>query len=394
MRPAREVEKAMSLSGSTATMNLADLLQWAASSQQTGRFDFRRRSTVKEVYFQDGVIVGAASNLPTEMLGHTLVARGKLTEEQLRAALLARTDPEEFLGQVLVRLGFVDRDDLLRALAERTEEIVYSLFEWDEADFHFEPGAQPGPRVVLISLPVDHVLLRGVHRHDEMARIQQIFPDGRVILSRTDRTPPEEILQHPLARRILEAVDGRRTIDEIAFQIHASRFPVMKFLYEAQQLGLVEIVSLEGPSLMVLSSEAPDAELAGLSGPARIAAAEERLAKGDPESALALVGEDSLQPTPELVRLREKAERAFVEKVYREEISLLAVPRLARPLEELTNEPLRPEEFFLLSRLDGNWTIRDIVDIAPAREVETLRVLRRLIRRGLILVPQPAAAGD
>ncbi len=378
----------MSLTGSLSTMNLADLLQWAASAQKTGRFDFRQAGHVKEVYVQEGMIVGAASNQPTEMLGHVLVARGKLTEEQLRAALLARREPDEFLGQVLVRLGFVGRDDLLRALAERTEEVVYSLFEWDDAEFHFENDARPGPKVVLISLAVDHVLLRGVHRHDEMMRIREVFPDGRVVLERSDRTPPREILEHPLARRILDTLDGRRTIDELAFLVHASPFPVMKFLYEAHRLHLATIVSLEGPPLPLVTGESPDAELAGLTGPARIATAKERLGKGDPETALTLLGGDGTASIdPEVAPVLREAEEAFLKKIYAEEFPHDAIPELSRPLEQLTGEALRPEEFFLLSRLDGNWRVSDIVEIAPMREVETVRVLRRLIRRGVIRLP-------
>ncbi len=378
----------MSLSGSLGTMNLADLLQWAASAQKTGRIDFRAGTVVKEVYVQEGMIVGAASNQPTEMLGHVLVARGKLTEEQLRAALLARGDSDEFLGQVLVRLGFVSRDDLLRALAERTEDVVYSLFEWEDGEFNFEPDARPGPRVVLISLAVDHVLLRGVHRHDETQRIREVFPDGRVVLERTDRTPPREIMEHPLALRILNGLDGRRTIDELAFLVHASPFPVMKFLYEAHRLQLARIVALEGPPLPLVTGEAPDAELAGLTGPARIATARERLGKGDPETALTLLSVDDVTDDPEAAALLRKAEAAFLDKVYREEFPPDAVPELARPLAELTTESLRPEEFFLLSRLDGHWRVREIVEIAPMREVETLRVLRRLLRRGVLRLPR------
>lgn len=377
----------MSLSGAFATMSLADLLQWAASAQKTGRFDFRSAVSVKEVYLQDGMIVGAASNVPTEMLGHVLVARGKLTEEQLRAALLARREQDEFIGQVLVRLGFVGRDDLLRALAERTEEVVYSLFEWDDAEFHFEDGARPGPKVVLIQIPVDHVLLRGVHRHDEMIRIREIFPDGRVVLGRTDRVPPPEILEHPLAVRILETLDGKRTIDELAFLVHASPFPVMRFLYEAHRLGLASIVSLEGPQMPLITGESTDAELAGLTGPARIAAAREKLGKGDPETALTLITEDMAGDADASSLLR-SAEAAFLDKVYREEFRADGVPELARPLEQLTGEALRPEEFFLLSRIDGRWTVREIVDIAPMHEVETVRVLRRLMRRGVVRLPR------
>lgn len=374
----------MSLSGSTKTMNLTDLLQWVAASQKTGRLDFRLGTVVKEVYLQEGLIVGAASNQPTEMLGHVLVARGMLTEEQLRAGLLARRGSAEFLGQVLVRLGFITKEDLLRALAERTEEIVYSLFEWEEAEFHFEPDAKPGPQVVLISLPVDHVLLRGVHRCDEKARIQSVFPDGRVVLECSDKQPPKEILGHPLARRILENLDGRRSLDELAFLLHASPFPVMKFLYEAYRLGLARIVTLEGAPLMLVTGEAPDAELIGLTGPARISAARSRLEAGDPEAALSVLGEIGPSDDAEASQLLERAEAAFLEKIYAEEFSPEAIPELGRPLEELTGETIRSEEYFLLSRLDSHTSLGNLVELAPMREAETIRLLRRLVRRGLV----------
>ncbi len=382
----------MSLSGTLSTMNLADLLQWVASSTKTGRVDFRSGEVVKEVYVKEGLVVGAASNQHTEMLGHVLVARGKLSEEQLRAALLARREEDEFLGQVIVRLGFVDKDDLLRALADRTEEIIYSLFEWEEANFHFEPEAAPGPNVVLIALPVDHVLLRGVHRHDEMARIREEYPDGRVVLGRTQKPAPREVLEHPLARRILETIDGHRTIDELAMLTHASPFPVLKFVFEAKKMGLVEIVSLEGPALPRITTESPDIELTDLTGPARIAAAREKLDKNDPESALALLSGDDVANDREARQLLDKAEKLFLERFYREEFPADAVPELARPIEELTAESLRPEEFFLLSRLDGQWNVRDVVEIAPMKELETVKVLRRLVRRGLINIPTATRA--
>lgn len=380
----------MSLSGKLSTMDLADLLQWAASAQKTGLFEFRRGETVKELYVQKGLIVGAASNQHTEMLGHVLVARGKLTEEQLRASLLARRARDEFLGQVIVRLGFIKHEELVRVLAERTEEIVYSLFELEDADFRFEEDATPGDNIVLISLAVDHVLLRGVHRHDEMARIRQEFPDGRVVLGPTERSAPQEVLQHPLARRILESIDGRRTIDELSLMLHASPFPVLKFLFEALKLGLVKIVSLQGPALPRITTEAPDDELSDLTGPARIAAAEEKLERGDPESALQLLDTDELRTEPAAQAILETAEQRFLEKFYREEFAADAHPELARPIDELMGEALRPEEFFLLSRLDGQWSVRDVVQIAPMREVETVKVLRRLVRRGLIKMPAHA----
>lgn len=377
----------MALSGSTQTMSLADLLQWAAGAKKNGRFDFRSGAIVKEVYLQDGLIVASASNQPTEMLGHTLVARGKLNEEQLRAALLARQESDAFLGQVLVKLGFVSREDLLRALAERTEEIVYSLFESEPQQFHFEPDAQPAPQMVLISMSIDHLLLRGVQRHDEMALIREVFPDGRVVLTHGKTEPPKAILEHALARQIFDLLDGERTIDELAMQIHTRPFPVMKFLSEAYHLGLVEIVSLEGPSTMVITNQPIDNELTELTGSARLDAARERLDRGDAESTLALLGDIDLAQDSEARELFERAEARFLKDVFRDELPRDAIPELTRPIEDMTSEQLRPEEFFLLSRIDGQWTINDVIEIAPARVIDTVQALRRLTRRGLVRVP-------
>jgi hypothetical protein len=172
---------------------------------------------------------------------------------------------------------------------------------------------------------------------------------------------------------------------------------VKKFLYEAFRASLVTIVSLEGPSLPLVTGDAPDAELAGLTGAARLAAARERLGRGDAEAALTLLGDISVTQDAEALEIRREAEGIFLGRVYAEEFPAEAIPSLSRPLEELVSEPLRPEEFFLLSRLDGHWSVADVVEIAPMREVETIRVLRRLVRRGLVRLPvawtRPTPAG-
>ena len=46
--------------------------------------------------------------------------------------------------------------------------------------------------------------------------------------------------------------------------------------------------------------------------------------------------------------------------------------------------PISPQEFFILSRIDGSWDIRSIIQIAPIREVEALRVLKRMLDQGVI----------
>lgn len=55
---------------------------------------------------------------PGGRIGEILVKRGRLSEEQLRAALEAKSNDPRRMGEILLSLGFVSEEDLARAVAE------------------------------------------------------------------------------------------------------------------------------------------------------------------------------------------------------------------------------------------------------------------------------------
>jgi hypothetical protein len=64
---------------------------------------------------------------------------------------------------------------------------------------------------------------------------------------------------------------------------------------------------------------------------------------------------------------------------------------LARRVETLTTEHLSPAEFFLLSRIDGSWDVKSIIQITPLREVDVLRTLKKMREKGVIDLKDPEA---
>ena len=59
-------------------------------------------------------------------------------------------------------------------------------------------------------------------------------------------------------------------------------------------------------------------------------------------------------------------------------------------MESLVSESLTPQEFFLLSRIDGSWDIKSIIQVAPFREIEALRTLKRILDLDMIELCDPA----
>ncbi len=96
------------------------------------------------------------------------------------------------------------------------------------------------------------------------------------------------------------------------------------------------------------------------------------------------------QPGDEsLRRLTAEAEAAFVEKAYRHFLPPSKVLALTTEMDQLEAEDLSPSEVFMLSRIDGTWDIKSIIQIAPLRESDALRTLKRLRENGLIELKDP-----
>jgi hypothetical protein len=123
----------------------------------------------------------------------------------------------------------------------------------------------------------------------------------------------------------------------------------------------------------------------------RIAAAGNLLSEGRYEEALDLL--DALhrvQPENDsLRRLTAEAEASFVDKAYRHWTPPDCIPTLTEPISALASKELTPSEFFLLSRVDGSWDVKSIIQVAPLREVEALRTLKRMRELGMIDMKQP-----
>jgi len=369
----------MSLKGTLDTMPLPDLLQWLGAARKTGVVALTQGSVTKKIVVRDGFVISAESNDPSEFLGQMLLSYGRISERELSDALEVQRVTREFLGALLVRSGAISEAELARMLCLKTEETVYSLFEWEKASFDYEDG-DPKEVPFSVSLSVEDILLKGARRFDEMARIREVIPSTSAVPRRTPVPLPTELLQRPNLKRLADAVDGVRSIAGIALHTHTSEFFVCKFAFETLRAGLIEIAAAKAPEPRCVASE--------------IGTAARRLFDaGEYEGVLMLLDHEDVDPEDPLREILRISEDKFVQDAYDSLLRPDRIPELLKPVSELYSENLSPEEFFLISRIDGVWNLGSIVSISPLREVDALKVLSRLKKRGIIRIkdaPVPA----
>jgi len=363
-------------------MSLPDLLQFLEAGRKTGTLKFDRGKITKQVYFRNGLIIGSKSNDPREYMGQLLLHYGKIDDAQLKLAREVQRTSGGRLGDVLVQQGFLTEDEVLAILKTRTLEAIYDLFMWTEGDFEFYDGDPMPDDLLTIEVQPTNVIMEGIYRIDEFSRYHTLVPSDRAILELAmGGTTPLQLGKE--FQQVIALVEKSMSVAEICYHLHASAFHVYGQLYTLISEGVARVAGerpADAPSPMAEIEDLPESVT-------EMVWSAERKLETDPEAALQIIQAAlQLQPNnPEGQALLPAAEEKYIAHVYRTSgLTPASIPRFALSSTELTELQIDPQEGFVLSRINGTWDIQSILSICPFREADCLRMLKRLLERGVI----------
>jgi len=373
----------MSLSGSLATMQLGDLLQWCGTNLKTGTLHVKRGPIEKQLFFKDGRLFSSISSSPRETLGQFLIRSGHITEEELFKALIEQDRSNRRLGQILVASEVISEDVLEDLLRLKTEEAIYDCFLWTDGNFKFEDEILPESIPVSLPLDLTGVILEGARRTDEWERIHEVFPSRLATFEINHDVLDEASDLSEEERRVLELVARGKNLAEISLELHAVEFYAASRLLALHTKKLV--VVKESPEEIDFDQQVTELRDKLDTGVSLYNA-------GDYENALDAF-EDVLS-----VDTQNKYARLFTLKIQRilkdlekiPEIPPEAVPHLKVTLVELSGLDLDPQEGFVLSRVNGDWDVASITKICPMAEQEVLIIFKRLLDQELIELEEPS----
>ena len=368
----------MALSGDLATMGLEDIFQWLAVGKKTGVLELKGPLHTKRVAFHEGRITSIWSSDPREYLGQYLLAFNRITEEQLRDALATQEDEQQLLGRILINRQLVTEAEIRRIVQLKVEESIFDTFLWNVGSFEFHDGAASHQKSMLLSLDVTGIVLEGARRLDDWKRIRKVIKGGDAVLSAISEAIAERLPLAPEDADILARLDGNKRVDQLVIDMRMPEYKINKLLFDLHEKGLVRIVNAGGNL-----GENPSLQL---------------------QRARALVEKQKLQEAQEELRriLKDQPRHLDANKMMAVVQDLLEekkldqdlVPELAVSLDELMTTNLGPNEAFLASRVNGLWTIRDILSIAPFEPNECLGIFSKLLKRGILKTTKPAQGGD
>lgn len=367
----------MSISGNLKTMPFPDLLQWVSQSRKTGTLAIDGPRFKKKLYFREGRVVASASDNPREYLGYYLVGWEILGEDELQELLQMQDRHGALMGELLVIIGRLPRAELADLLQVKTEASIFDLFLWPEGEFRFLEGILPTKKFYPLDIDVEHLILEGVRRVDERERSRAVVGEDDWIPTLSTALDVKNLT--PLQRDFLCEVNGKNSIESIALVCRVDSFLVREFVVEGVGAGVLTVRPPEGGSKAI-----PGYSKMGWRTPVQLA--EKAVTAGRLTEAYQLLaeleekidGNRKAQETVDVVRTR--IEDRIVESGCGDE----AVLELAVPVETLTELSCSREEGFLLSRINGVYSVGQILKQLPGAALAHRVAMHSLVGQGIL----------
>jgi len=357
---------------------LDQLLTHLGERRATGTLTVGVPHARKKLYLLDGLLAGVNSTNPRELLGHFLVGWGLVSEEQVAEGMRLQEQLGTPLGRILERMGAIDSESLGQALVAQCEEAVLDLFIAPRMEnLRFAENIVPLDRPLELRRPLVPLVLEGLRRRDTERGLRDLLGGQPVILERRQDDAPDSL--SPRDQLILAAVDGQRTLEEVAFLCHLPPF----FVAELAARGVRE------KFLRVRPADEPVVET---SVETVVQQAHTALAEGDLLAAWRAVQLlrgplSGYHPPPETTAIVS----AITERVKHLQAGAAMIPHIADPSAAPTLLPGGSTEMaFVCSRINGAFSLRQIQRITPLEELHFWLLVEILMRTGTIdLQPPP-----
>ena len=226
------------LRGQLAQLPLPEILQHLRTTRATGVLSLVSGGARKALYVKEGRVVFGSSNLPNDRLGEILIRNGKITVEEYEASIKAISKGKR-QGKVLVEMGALSPKDLWEGVQFQVKEIVYSIFEWEDGQFHFEESSLPSKERITVDLDIQDLILAGIRRIDASGAIQSRYPESSTVVEAGASQAPSSLESYE--KHILGLVDGERSVLEICQDSEIGDNETLKVLYALLSTGILKV---------------------------------------------------------------------------------------------------------------------------------------------------------
>ncbi len=235
----------MKLEGSLDAFSLPDVFQLLSLTKKSGGLHLTNGQVSGIVFFADGMVTGAISDIARQALARRLVGLGAADDAALRRAVERAVGDGAGIARALVEAGSVDSSLVQRLAMEQAVDAVFDLLRWPNGDFAFGMGEE-NPDDVGLVVPAEQIVGEATTRRESWEALSRLIPSPDVVL-----TMPVVLAENTSLERdewaLLALIDGTRSVGDLVEVSGAGQYTVVSTLASLLQRGLLVLRDEESP---------------------------------------------------------------------------------------------------------------------------------------------------
>jgi len=197
-----------------------------------------------DIFFTAGVPKLAQSSRKEDRMLEMLRRQGRLTADQVDECVHDITTGGRRAGAVLLDRGWMKSAELIPTVRRHLEDVVFAVFALVEGRFEFDAEQDPPEEIVYLDRRPAALVLEGVRRKYTPDRIMQLTGSNDVAPIKVPDGDEGALAGADLSGRdwrIIDSMDGRQTISELAESLDARPHDVWTLAWALTCLGLISL---------------------------------------------------------------------------------------------------------------------------------------------------------
>jgi hypothetical protein len=240
-RVAERARWAVADAGRVTLEDLAALLFRLEGGRATARLELRAADALRVLWLEEGAVAAAASTISTESVLDHAVRDGLVDTPAERELRILRLGEPELIQELLRRKLMTDAE-LVSFLQRVTEARALEAFSEPVSFYRLSADTPPPEGRRAAVRPLSALAAEGVRRGLPSDEVERLVPSLRAVPRLLRRVDAPGLGLGDRERRLLESVDGQRTVQQLLLATGVSRDAGRKALAVSAALGWLELL--------------------------------------------------------------------------------------------------------------------------------------------------------
>ena len=231
----------MSLTGALEAFPLPEVLRLLARSGKSGTLRVDAAELQGRIYLADGALTYATTRREEDLVDD-LVGAGLIDSQDWVLVERREKNVVEVLAETATEQQLTD------LVADQTADVIFRLMRRTDGDFEFSESVGPRYNTGVV-VDIDASIAEAEKRNIQWAEIEEVIPAITFHLRMVPDLPDRNEVSLPATTwRVLAALHGEGSIEEVARRLGMTDFAVAQIMAELARDGLLEIVDMPPPA--------------------------------------------------------------------------------------------------------------------------------------------------